>query len=292
MHKSHLVIAAAASAALSLSACSSVSHELITAPVANGADAPASGARAAHVASCDNVPDLEHPLVVGNYNIKSGVWTSLDEVGTVLLGMNADVIALEEVDRGMKRSGSVDESEVLAKRLGAEHVFAGTLNFDGGTYGIALLSKLPIVNVARFDLPRANGFEPRVAIDATVCAGKTPLHVIAAHADFLPWSSEAQAKAIAQHIGNDRGVVVLGDFNAAPSATGMKGLISQHGDALAQYDEGATFPGTDTRIDYILTSRGVTAAKRVQSKASDHFAVMATINLAPPRELSALSAAN
>jgi endonuclease/exonuclease/phosphatase family metal-dependent hydrolase len=268
------LVAAACSPAIT--ACSTTSRTLI---------APSSEALAdMHdksdvVAACRATPSLTRPLVVGNYNIKSGVWTSLDEVGGVLEKMDADVVALEEVDQGMKRSGGVDESAVLAKRLQAEHVFAGTLGFDGGTYGIALLSKLPIVKVTRFDLPRANGFEPRVAIDATVCAGTTPLRVIAAHADFLPWAAEAQAKAIAAYIGDDKDVLVLGDFNATPTDDGMQVLAKPRGDALAKYDEGPTFPGTKSRIDFILTGRGVKNAKRIITNASDHYPVTATLDV-------------
>ena len=70
--------------------------------------------------SCEHRGENTKPLKVANYNIKSGMWSSLDEVGDVLEGLNADVIALEEVDNGMGRTGHVDQSAVLAERLHAE----------------------------------------------------------------------------------------------------------------------------------------------------------------------------
>src|SRR5688572_2604235 len=86
--------------------------------------------------SCEgNEQARDRPLKVANYNIKSGMWSSLDEVGDVLEKIDADVIALEEVDNGMGRTGNVDQSAVLAERLRAERIFAGSWEKDGGTYG-------------------------------------------------------------------------------------------------------------------------------------------------------------
>lgn len=233
----------------------------------------------APVASCADQPPLDRALVVANYNIKSGLWSSLDDVTSVVKGLDADIVALEEVDRHMDRSGAVDEAAVIASAIDAEAVFAGTWDRGKGSYGVALLSKLPIVSVERFDLPRAWGFEPRVAIDAVVCAGTTPVRVIAAHADFLPWAAAAQAEAIAARVGADKDVVVLGDFNASPAEDGVKVLKGDRVDAVAEFDEGVTFPGLGNRIDYILTGHKVTSAKRIASPASDHYAVTATLDL-------------
>ena len=229
--------------------------------------------------ACAAVADLDHDLKVANYNIKSGIWTSLDKVEAVLKDLDADVVALEEVDRNMHRSGNVDQAAVLAKKLHASHVFVGAWDDDKGSYGIALLSRLPIVSATRVDLPRANGFEPRVAIDAVVCAGKTPVRIVSTHTDFLPWAAAAQAEAIATRVDGDEGVVVLGDFNAKPGEAGLSAVVAKRNDALALFDEGPTFPGFSSRLDHILTGRTVKAAKRIVNPASDHFAVTATIEL-------------
>lgn len=220
--------------------------------------------------------DNAKPLKVANYNIKSGMWSSLDEVGDVLEGLNADVIALEEVDNGMGRTGHVDQSAVLAERLHAERVFAGSWEKDGGTYGVALLSRVPIVAAERFWLPDT-GMEPRAAIDATVCNGDAPLRVVAAHSDFLPWASAVHAEALAERVSDDDGALVIGDLNTSPTSDAI-GSFFKRGmkDVLAQFKDGPTFGGS-VRLDYILTGREVADAQIIESAASDHFPVTALL---------------
>jgi endonuclease/exonuclease/phosphatase family metal-dependent hydrolase len=218
----------------------------------------------------------DRPLKVANYNIKSGMWSSLDEVGDVLEGIDADVIALEEVDNGMGRTGHVDQSAVLAERLRAERVFAGSWEKDGGTYGVALLSRVPIVAAERFWLPDT-GMEPRAAIDATVCDGASPLRIVAAHSDFLPWAAAVHAEALADRVSDDDGALVMGDLNTSPTSDAI-GSFFKRGmkDVLAQFKDGPTFGGS-VRLDYILTGRDVEDAHIIESTASDHFPVAALL---------------
>jgi endonuclease/exonuclease/phosphatase family metal-dependent hydrolase len=181
----------------------------------------------------------------------------------------------------MKRSDDVDQSATLAERLGMERVFAGTMERDGGTYGIALLSRLPFVKVERFDLPEG-GFESRTAIDAQVCAGDQPVRVVSTHADFTPWAAGKHAQAIADHIEGAPDVVVMGDMNVTPDSDAMKPLLADPmQDALGMFDEGPTF-GDKDRIDYILTDNEVTGAQIVDSDASDHRPVLATVDVPEP----------
>ncbi|HEY4223963.1 MAG TPA: endonuclease/exonuclease/phosphatase family protein [Myxococcota bacterium] len=229
--------------------------------------------------SCSDLPALQRPLKVANYNIKSGLWTSLADVGDTLATMDADVVALEEVDNGTRRSGSVDESAVLADRLHMQRIFAAALARDGGTYGVALLSKLPMLDDAeRVDLPDVGNFEPRVAIDATICRGDAPLRVLAAHADVFPWAAQAQAKFIADRVDGSANTLVLGDLNATPDTGDTKPFLDDgYADALSMFDDKPTFPGNKTRIDYILSDDAVASAHVLDSQASDHFPVVATI---------------
>ena len=57
-----------------------------------------------------------------------------------------------------------------------------------------------VLRAERFALPDATNLEPRVGIDATVCAGSTPLHVVSAHSDVLPWASAAHARALSERV--------------------------------------------------------------------------------------------
>lgn len=222
-----------------------------------------------YAATCDGNAALDRPLKIANYNIKSGLWSSLDEVAEVVESIDADIIALEEVDNGLTRSDRVDQSEALAERIGAERIFAGAWEKDGGTYGIALLSKVPVLQSERFELPEANGFEPRVGIDASVCAGDRELRVVASHADFLPWSAKAHAEALGDRIDGDDDVVLAGDFNIPPEHESIVGIVAEgFRDVIGEFTDEPTF--ADARIDYVMTDRAVSEAHVVESEASDH----------------------
>jgi endonuclease/exonuclease/phosphatase family metal-dependent hydrolase len=254
-------------AALALSGCSQRSAMFL-----HGSSEPTG------TTSCESNRESarDRPLKVANYNIKSGLWSSLDEVGDVLEGIDADIIALEEVDNGMGRTGHVDQSAVLAERLRAERVFAGSWEKDGGTYGVALLSRVPIVGAERFWLPDT-GMEPRAAIDATVCDGASPLRIVAAHSDFLPWAAAVHAEALADRVSDDDGALVMGDLNTSPTSEAI-GSFFKRGmkDVLTQFKDGPTFGGS-VRLDYILTGRDVDDAQIIESTASDHFPIAALL---------------
>jgi endonuclease/exonuclease/phosphatase family metal-dependent hydrolase len=262
MKKLLLVVAAVAACTLPL-ACAERSSTLIEPNVRS---------------SCEGVASPNRPLRVANYNIKSGMWTSLDDVANTLTKMDPDIVALEEVDNGMKRTGGVDQSAVLAEKLHAQRIFAAARAADGGTYGIALLSRLPIVNAERFNLPDVGNFEPRVAIDAVVCVGSRPLRVVSAHADVFPWAAKAHTEALAARVKGTENALVLGDFNAGPDVGDKPFAGEGFQDALTLFDPRPTFPGNKTRIDYILSDNKLESAKVLDSKASDHFPVMATLD--------------
>ena len=257
MHKTPLALAAAAALA---TACAQPGGALVE---------PQS-----YAASCEEQAPLERPLKIANYNIKSGTWSTLGEIADVLEAMDADVIALEEVDNGLPRTGYVDQSQWLADRLGAKRVFAPAWQKEGGSYGIALLSKVPLAQAESFQLPDANGFEPRVAIDAIVCAGQQELHVVGSHADFLPWSAEAHAVALADHVDTLDDVVLMGDLNIPPENSSLASFVAGglH-DVLSLFTDAPTF--ADARIDYIWSDREASEAAVVESEASDHKPVWA-----------------
>jgi endonuclease/exonuclease/phosphatase family metal-dependent hydrolase len=113
----------------------------------------------------------DHPvkmrLHLATYNIHSCVGGDgrydPNRIVWVLKELNADVIALQEVDAREHRG--LELLDHLAEETGLQAVPGPTLLRHTGHYGNALLSRLHIRDVRRLDLSFLN-HEPRGAIDA------------------------------------------------------------------------------------------------------------------------------
>lgn len=222
-------------------------------------------------------------LTIASWNIRAGKDASVDELAARLATLNADVIALQEVEVGTRAASGIDQAWEIAERLGMQRAFAATLMRDGGMYGIALLSRVPIRSVKRVELPGAMGLEPRVLLEAAIEDGDRVVRVVATHADVLPWAGERHAAAIAEYLdgGLGEGVVVLGDFNLTPNTKGVRGLLARGlRDAVAAFDERPTGPPWPlrARIDYVFMDRPLAGrvehAAVVEMDGSDHYPVV------------------
>ena len=233
--------------------------------------------------------DLSAPssLRVMSYNIHGGMSSSLDAIAGVIRKLDPDVVALQEVDRGVPRSGGVNEDEVLARKLGYESAFAAARKRSGGDFGVAILSRLPFSRVERINLREAAASQPRVALDTSVCVGATPVRVIAVHTDVFPWASEAAVDDLLKHIDGSigQGLIVAGDLNVIPTSTGPKdleaaGLV----DVVGRLGEAVTFRELGPRrIDYIFADAPLASeagdAGVYQTNASDHYPVYGDFSL-------------
>ena len=150
----------------------------------------------------------------------------------------ADILALQEADKGTARAGGLHVARELATRLKMRwvHMPAGIprgvppkkrqwwLDFeeqialnDPGDTGIALLSSLPLADVTRIDLPWHDClWRPRLALAATISIGSRKVRILNAHIDPHPESGGQlkQLEAMMEQAdrSNER-TIVMGDFN-------------------------------------------------------------------------------
>ncbi len=131
-------------------------------------------ALAASVLECASLPPdgATPPIRVLVYNIHAGKDAAgVDNpprVAAEIRRSRADVVLLQEVDRGTERSGGVDQTTVLSRLTGFPGAFGRTLDYQAGSTGIAILSRWPISSDTPIrlsvqpPLQRAGGsYEPR-----------------------------------------------------------------------------------------------------------------------------------
>src|SRR3954454_864243 len=126
-------------------------------------------------------PKAGEALRLATFNIHhaEGPDSNLDLDRVARAVRDADVVGFQEVDvRFRARSRFVDQADHLAKALGGEVAFGGNLIEGEGQYGVALVSKLPIVARRNHRLPRSEGrddAEPRGVLEVTLDVHGRPL---------------------------------------------------------------------------------------------------------------------
>lgn len=137
-----------------------------------------------------------------------------------MLSTGADIIGLQEVDVGTARTSRVDQAAFLGQATGYEVVFTPHFDYQGGQYGLALLSRYPIVRHESHTLPTALGAEPKSMLQATIDVNGTLVDVYVIHLEVRETSvRNAQAAKVAEIV--EQGThpaILMGDFNGTPDS--------------------------------------------------------------------------
>lgn len=230
---------------------------------------------------------------VVSYNILAGD-RGLAGIAETLRQADADLIALQEVDQGTRRSGRVDQAAALGKALKMEHAFVEHFPYQGGRFGVALLSRLPIVKAERRGVKGS-----RLAqLDATVRTPSGDVRVLVVHYSVtFPFRDAKEtavanaarlreASATAALVRSATGpILVLGDMNDDTGSPVYEQFSPTLQDACDVKGHGVAKTWNSaipiTRIDYVWASRQfvVEGCRTVPSWASDHLPVVADLRL-------------
>ena len=232
-----------------------------------------------------------HQIRALSYNIKHGAGMDgqldLSRTASALRALNADVIGLQEVDLAVKRSGHRNQVNSLAQQLHMHPVFGSFMDYDGGQYGMAALSRFPVVRAESLRLPDGN--EPRVALAFEVeHPGGDRLLICNVHFDWVEDDAFrlAQAKVVRDYLAkSDQRWILMGDFNDEPGSATLDLFRSIGVEVEKPEGQSSTFPSDKPvkEIDFIFRSKhagwGASAARVIREKvASDHRPVYATLS--------------
>jgi endonuclease/exonuclease/phosphatase family metal-dependent hydrolase len=187
----------------------------------------------------------EGALRVVSYNVRAGLG-GLEEIAEEIERLSPDVVALQEIERGVARSMQVDQPAFLAERLGMRYAFAASITSrTEGDHGVAVLSCHPLRDEEAVPLPQGGGRWPRVALEVTVDAPAGSFRMVCVHLSrpegwplSLTRTRLRQVETVLDHLeAEELPAVVAGDFNAFP--------ISPETLTLRQHLESAWRPWRD-----------------------------------------------
>jgi endonuclease/exonuclease/phosphatase family metal-dependent hydrolase len=216
------------------------------------------------------------------FNIHHGA-EGLDRLCAYLRSLRPDVLFLQEVDRGCARSGGVDQAATVAGALGLNFVFGEAFPYDGGSYGLSLLSRWPLTRTKIFRLPHPSPRqhdgrgEPRILLTAET----RDLMLAVTHLGLTPRERRAQADRIRRELWLPRQLILGADLNEGPTeavaASAWRGWLSdafREGGGIEEATSPADRPRT--RIDGLFRTADAPRAREAAVGAtgySDHRAV-------------------
>lgn len=232
-------------------------------------------------------------LRVLSYNIHHGRGNDgridLARIAQVIRSAQPDLVALQEVDENVRRSGQVAQTAELARLTGLHGKFARQIDYDGGQYGQAILSKWPLgeldLHLLPGDPPRERRLLARARIQAdgpTFWFGTTHLH----HANQP--LREAQVEALNRLFStSEHAAIVAGDFNATPESAAIAKL-AQAWQIAGVGQNLPTFPAAQPsrQLDYVVLRPGqqwrvVSVEVIAEPLASDHAPLLVVLETNP-----------
>ena len=228
------------------------------------------------------------------YNIHVGVGMDkkldLQRIADVINTAKPDLVGLQEVDRGVKRTEGKDEIAELAAMTRMEYAFAPNLDYQGGKYGVAILSRFPIKNTEHRMFDNKREAERRGMLRVEVEVGGKKLNFVTTHLDYQFEDGRLfETEQMLKFLEDVKGpLIVVADLNDVPAGSAYQLMRTKFDDAWVASraaGDGFSYPADKPvkRIDHIFYRSGAsTRAKKswvIQTLASDHIPVMAEIEI-------------
>jgi len=254
-------------------------------------------------------------LKVMTYNIKScmnrGRKVDPDSTLESVSLLMPDIIALQEVDVGKKRTGFMDQAAYLADRLNMSHHFFPVMENATEQYGLAILSVYPVSHLECCYLPALRSRKPRERRGFMTARIHTPaggLHVVNTHFGLNPSERKVQMAslfsdaALRNTFANGEALILCGDFNCGPRSPVYRKIVTHLNDVQTVVDQKG-YPRSTffswypfLRLDHIFISHHFDPVKvhvpgsGPARSASDHLPVFTklAVNVHAAREKKAV----
>ena len=209
----------------------------------------------------------------------------LDRIVAVIKAASPDIVCLQEVDRNLPRTQHLDFPALLAEKLGMSVTFSANYLFDGGEYGNATLSHLPLKTWRNISLPGPKGAEPRGCLETVYEWQGKPVRVWNTHLGLRGPEREDQMRHILE-AGFAADVVFCGDMNENTAGKGLQQLMALlDADQAKHLCDDPTFPAgkPGMRIDHVFTGSDYSVLRcevirnKTTAVASDHLPIVAEI---------------
>lgn len=213
----------------------------------------------------------------------------IDAIVRVISAEEPDLVALQEIDDGTRRSGTGNQAEIIAEKLGMNYFFGKAIDFDNGEYGVAILSRWTLSDQTVHRLPGSPADELRVLATVRVeLADGSSLIFGSTHLDHKKDSSvRLEQMQRIQEISSTQPLplVVAGDFNAAPGSPAIDLFDQEFTRTCGEC--APTYPavGPEKAIDFIgfKDRQGQIRVKKHEVKAepypSDHLPVSTILEI-------------
>ncbi len=225
-------------------------------------------------------------------NPPAGNTIDMNAIANVIKKENPHLVALQEVDVYTTRSGTgLHQAEELGRLTNMKTFFGKAIDFAGGEYGVAILSKFPMTDMKNRPLPTAAGTsgEARTLASAVITLGNgkklvfANTHLDAQTSDTNQFLQITRIKELLQL--ETHPVILAGDFNAIPG-TRIINTLDSYFTRTCTTGCGFTIPATNATktIDFIAYATSdkftVLEHKVIDEKfASDHLPVFSVVRI-------------
>ena len=230
------------------------------------------------------------------YNIHYGQGNDgkydLQRLANVINAAKPDLVALQEVDVGVKRSDRLHEVKILGELTNLKSHFGPTQHYEGGLFGNAVLTNLPAENILIQPLPYTEATPelttyPRGAISVIVSLPNGQrLNFISTHFQHnVETDRVAEAEFINQMFARDSMTTILaGDMNAVPGSEPIQILERKWKNAIdPAAAPSAPSANPRSRIDYVFyrgeSLKMISSEVIAEPIASDHCPVLAVFEI-------------